>query len=75
MSYITNTVFALDNLEHRLRLSGRYLAILGDHPLLEAFIVPREERSGTEVHEVRLDLSEDRIIEIVHEIKDSGFFR
>ena len=68
-------VFALDHLEHRLRFSGRYLAVLGDHPLLEVFIVPREERSGAEVREVGLDLSEDRIVEIVHKIMNSGFLR
>ena len=68
-------VFALNHVEHRLRLSGRYLAILGDHPLLEVFVVTREERPGAEVHEVRLDLSEDRVVEIVHKIMNSGFLR
>ena len=39
---LTLNVFVFDYLGNFPRLSGRYLAVLGDHPLLEVVVVMRE---------------------------------
>ena len=65
-------LFAPNHLEHRLRLTGRNLAILVDHSLLEALIDSREQGSRTQVHEARHDLSEDRTLYLLNCPRNSG---
>ena len=66
-------IVASEDFEDGLRLACRDLAILGNYALFDLLVGLREERSRAEIHEVRLHIAEDAIIQVIHEIKYLSF--
>ena len=58
LTIIAPGIVASEDFEDRLGLACRDLAILGNHALFDLFVGLWEERSRTEVHEVRLHIAE-----------------